>query len=444
MSLRLRVLSHAFREVHFLAGVFLAICGTVLALNAADTALDYRNALELKGALIAKDMVRADAESKKGTRFVARYRVALPDGQTLDAEEDLPRTDWEARALGSAHTVLYLPSSGKTLSNATGDRVAVAIMGAIGLVLLVSGSLLARTPARRLLERLRIAGSGAPAQAAVLDVFQTSTAVNRVILWQLRYRYRDATGAEHEGESELLRPEEAARWQPGAVAEILYDPQRPAGSVWLGRAPGEAQAPLPEIGARLGSGLRTLARWAVRLGLFFFALLAAGVAAELVPELKLAGAWIEARRDELLVATIGAALAGIFLLVGSVIVMLMEGGEPMDHTGVENQLRSMRDAQNLPYTSRLSAYRLFGKGAGASGHDEFRIADFRRALAGGAVLRDPVWRRRACAAAGAVLMFFGIFGVMIVVTPLALKLLLAAVVLYAALRTAWAFVRAQP
>ena len=315
-------------------------------------------------------------------------------------------------------------------------------MGAIGLVLLGGGFLLARAPARRLLERLRVARSGTPASATVLDVYQTSTAVNRVILWQLRYRYRSPGGIELEGESELLRPEEAAAWRAGAEGEILVDPDRPEASVWLGRAPGEAQTPSPGPATWLWSKLRTLLRWTVRLGLFFVALFAAAVAAELVPELKLADAWIEARRDELLIATIGAAVAGIFLLVGAVILMLMEGGEPMDHTGVENQLRSMRDAQNLPYASRVSVYRLFGRSAGASGHDQFKLAEFRRAIASGAALSDPVWRRRAGAAAGGLLVFLGVFGVMIVVTPLALKLLLAAVVLYGLLRLAWGFARA--
>ena len=260
MSLRRELVSRAFRDVHLLAGAFLAFCGTVLVLNAADMALDYRDALELKAALIAKDMVRADTESRKGTRFVARYRVLLPDGQTHEAEEDLPRADWEARAIGSEHTVLYLSSSGKTLPGAASDRAGVAIMGAIGLVLLGGGLLLARAPARRLLERLRVARSGTLASAIVLDVFQTSTAVNRVILWQLRYRYRSPGGTELEGESELLRPEEAAAWRAGAEGEILVDPDRPEASVWLGRAPGEAQAPSPGAATWFWSKLRTLLR----------------------------------------------------------------------------------------------------------------------------------------------------------------------------------------
>ena len=69
------------------------------------------------------------------------------------------------------------------------------------------------------------------------------------------------------------------------------------------------------------------------------------------------------------------------------------------------------------------------------------VAELVRALANGAVLRDPVWRRRACAALGALLMFLGVFGAMIVVVPLALKIVLAGVMLYCVVRVAWALKR---
>jgi hypothetical protein len=441
MGLRLELLARARRDVHLLAGVFLVFCGTVLAWTAADMALDYRSALELRGVVIAKERVRADAD-EKGTRFVARYRFALPGGETRDTEEDLPRQVWEARAIGSEHGILYLPAQGRALPTAGAEQAGAAIMGAIGLVLLVGGALLARSPARALLERLRLVGSGVRAAAVVADLYQTSTAVNRVILWRLRYRYRSPGGSEHEGESELLTPAEAGAWQVGSEGEILLDPERSASSVWLGRAPGAAGTASPAAGVRPGAALRKAGRWVLNLALFFAALFVAAVAAELVPELRSAEDWMQARRDELLMVTIGASLAGIFLLLGAVIVMLMQGGEPMDHTGVENQQRSMRDARALPYASRASTYRLFGKGAGASAHDAFSFAEAKRALASGTALRDPLWRRRACAAAGGLLIFLGVFGLMIVVTPLALKLLLAAVVLYALARVAWAALRA--
>lgn len=442
MSLRLELVSRAWRDVHLLAGAFLLFCGAVLSGTALDMALDYRSAIELRAVVIGKEMLRADAEKKQATRFMARYRVALPSGEAIETEEELPRPAWEARAIGSEQALLYLPAQGRALPSAGGERIGAAIMGAIGLVLLVGGALLARAPARRLRELVRLAGRGRAASAEVLDVFQTSMALNRVILWRLRYRYDDPSGTPHERDSELLRPAEAQAWPAGSVGAILYDPERPATSVWLGREPGTASAPWPELGDRLWAKLRTPGRWVLNLGLFFAALVAATVLAELVPGLKAVDAWIAARREELLIVTIAGSAGGIFLLVGAVIVMLMEGGEPMDHTAVENQSRAMRDARRLPYAWRASSYRLFGRGAGAAGHDQFSLMELKGAFASGALLRDPVWRRRGCAAAGGLLIFLGVFGLMIVVAPLALKLLLAAVVLYALARVAWAAVRA--
>lgn len=439
MSLRLGLLVRGCRDVQLLVGLFLVFCGTALGLSAADIALDYRRALELRGMVTAKELVRADAENP-ATRFVARYRLVLPEGETVETEEDLPREVWEARAIGSEHALLYLPAQRRTLRS--GELESALIMAVISLGLLIGGALAARAPARRLVARLHALQRGVPASASVVDVFQTSTAVNRVILWQLRYKYRDASGAEREGESELLWPAEAALWQPGALGAIVYDKARPESSVWLGHAPGEAPAPGPAARAWLGARLRAAARWGLNLALFFGALIVAAALAELVPELKALEIWMEARRGELLIATVGASVAGIFTLVGAVIAMLMERGAPMDHTAVENHQRTMREAQASPLVWRASTYRLFGRGAGFSAHDEFSLAELKRAIASGALLRETAWRRRACAALGALLIFLGLFGTLIVVTPLALKLVLTAVALYVVLMLAWGFVRA--
>lgn len=440
--MRLALVRRAFRDVQLIAGVFLVFCGGALALTAAGIALDYHRAIEVQGILTAKELVRADGEKNRATRFVARYRVALPGGGTHEAEEDLPREVWESRQVGATHPVLYLPSERRALKPGRGERESAAIMGLIGLGLLIGGTLAARRPAARLVARLQTIRRGVPADATVLDVWQTSTAVNRVILWQLRYKYRDASGAEHEAESELLWPTEAERWGAGASAAVLYDEAHPGNSVWLGRAPGEMPAPAPSLAALPLNAARAAWPWVRNLGLFFIALFAAAVIAELFPALKAFDAWIETRRGELLVLTLGASVGGIFTLVGAVIALLMARGEPMDRTGVENHLRSMRDAQNLPSAWRASSYRLFGRGSGVSGHDEFKLADFRRAIASGAVLHEPLWRRRAFAALGALLILLGISGTLIVVTPLALKLLLAAGVLYTLLMIGRGFVRA--
>ena len=66
----------------------------------------------------------------------------------------------------------------------------------------------------------------------------------------------------------------------------------------------------------------------------------------------------------------------------------------------------------------------------------------RAARSSGAILREGLWRTRLGVLCGAALMSFGIFGPAIVLSPLALKLLLAGVVFYAVVRTAWGFIRA--
>lgn len=439
---RLGFVTGALRDVVVAVGAVFLLAGTVLALTAALSALEYRDALELRGVVTGKELVRADREKNRSTRFVARHRVNLPGGETLEAEENLSRESWESRAVGDEHRVLYLPSKRKTLPTGSGEFIGNVIMGAIGTVFAVIGWLLLLGPVQKLIARVRLLDRGVQATATVADVVQTSTSVNRVILWQLRYRYRDAGGTQHEAASDLLMPEEAAEWQAGATGPILYDPQQPGSSAWLGRHAAPPDPAAPGLAARAWSKAKALARWIVNLVLFFAALFAAAAIGELFPVLKELEAWMGEERMSLLFATGGAAALGVFLLVGAVVSMLVEGGEPMDHTDIENQQRSMRDAATAPRVWRMSTYHLFGTGAGASGDDEFSLTELKRAIASGAVLRDPIWRRRACAACGGMLMFLGLLGSFIVISPLALKLVLAAVVFYVLARFAWGWVRA--
>jgi hypothetical protein len=349
----------------------------------------------------------------------------------------------DVRLIAGVFLVVCGAVLGLTAAGLAAEQERAIVTALVALGLLIGGTFAARPPAARLVARLRTVRRGVPANATVVQVWQTSTAVNRVNLWQLRYTYRDTSGAEHEAESEPLWPPEARRWQAGAVAAVLYDPALPRNSVWLGRAPGEAAAPAPSLAALPARTLRAAWPWARNLTLFFLALFFAGVIGELVPQLKALDAWIEARRGELLAVAIVTSLAGIVTLVGAVLALIMARGESMDRAGVENQMRAMRDAQNLPHAWRASSYRVFGWSRGASAHDEFPLADFKRALARGAVLTEPVWRRRAFAALGALLILLGVPGTLIVVSPLALKLLLAAVVLGVLLMLAWGFLRVE-
>jgi hypothetical protein len=188
--------------------------------------------------------------------------------------------------------------------------------------------------------------------------------------------------------------------------------------------------------------MKNFLRIAVRVAMVLLLVFCAAVVVELVPALQTLDRWMLAN-GPMLVAIMGSVAGlGVFLLLGSVVSMLMEGGTPMDHAGIENHQRSMRDSLAGPRAWRASSYRLFGHGAGSQGHDEFSFAQLKAAVASGAVLRIPVWRRRLCAISGGMLIVFGVFGVAIVFSPMPLKLLLFAAVIYALARVFWGLVRA--
>lgn len=77
--------------------------------------------------------------------------------------------------------------------------------------------------------------NGATTRATVLGAEPTSTSVNGRYLWRVNYQYQDQSGQTYRGASSLLSQEEALTWQPGALAVIRYDPDRPSTSIWLGR-----------------------------------------------------------------------------------------------------------------------------------------------------------------------------------------------------------------
>lgn len=137
---------------------------------------------------------------------------------------------------------------------------------------------------------------------------------------------------------------------------------------------------------------------ALRNAVYFLgALVVAAVVVEIFPALRELEAWMEDREDTLLWITMPICIAGVLLLAGRM------GWHAVKHPN--------------------------------AGPLVFRIGDLKR---------STTERRRFpwLAAWGAALIFVGVLGTLIVVTPIALKLLLAAVALYAVVRTGWAVFRA--
>jgi hypothetical protein len=82
------------------------------------------------------------------------------------------------------------------------------------------------------------------------------------------------------------------------------------------------------------------------------------------------------------------------------------------------------------------------RGRGRVRDDRFSFSELKSALSSGAVVRVPLWRRRLCAIVGATLLVLGVFGVVIVLAPMPVKLIAAAALGYALTRSVWAFLTA--
>jgi hypothetical protein len=88
---------------------------------------------------------------------------------------------------------------------------------------------------RRALRLISAYRSGVVAAGEVLEIVDSGVRINRVPMVRMRFRFRDAKGVSHEGETGPLYPEEAAALQPGARGAVRYDACAPDASVWVGR-----------------------------------------------------------------------------------------------------------------------------------------------------------------------------------------------------------------
>lgn len=90
------------------------------------------------------------------------------------------------------------------------------------------------------------------------------------------------------------------------------------------------------------------------------------------------------------------------------------------------------------------ARRFAGLRITAGFHDEAPIWEIKKSFQQGIWWSKPRWRRFTLMGAGAFLLLYGLFGLFIVVSPPGVKLLAAVALVYATVRTAWAFYRAEP
>jgi hypothetical protein len=179
-------------------------------------------------------------------------------------------------------------------------------------------------------------------------------------------------------------------------------------------------------------------RSTLRIGLAVIGIIALSEASKHLTVLQMAEHALTRNRNVLLAFTIPVAALGFMLFLGGLMLMLYDKGKPMSHSEVEEQYRITRNMRAAPYVARWSTYRIFGKAEGRQLYEELPLRDFKLAWQSGAWRHDTAWMERFVVFGGAVMAILGGLATAAVAGPIALSLVCAAFLIYAAVRLLWA------
>ena len=194
--------------------------------------------VQAQGMVVRKSLERATREGNLRTKYLVSYRFSSADGLTVEQTGEVSVDEWERLDEGIPFTVTYLPSDPHTARTDAGSEWWEPLaLGAFGSLFAFIGIFIGQSDLRRVLLILRLSRNGFTAEGTVTKVWASGTSINRVPQWQLSYEFRDHIGRMHQGESDLLSPDEAVAWEPGKKGAVRFDRERPQDSVWIGRAP---------------------------------------------------------------------------------------------------------------------------------------------------------------------------------------------------------------
>lgn len=397
----------------------------------------------IEAVVLSKSVKRASREGNSSTKYEIVYRFTTDDGRMAEGVDAVSVEEWEKLDPGSPFRITYLPGAPESSrAEGSGGLGSPLLMTGLGSLLsLVGGALFVRTVTPIWRER-RLLREGLTAQGTVLaiEIEPGNVAVNGVRQWRVRYRYDDRFGRAHEGTSGSLSAEEACAVAVGDALTVRFDRHHPEESVWdraqMPVRKGEATEP-PER-KRPPSLLRRLGGFAVMLGLYLVAV----VIGESVPALKDLEHLMARHQVSLLAVTIGMTVVGFVLFMGGILYRIFGGaGEPMTRAEVEDLSRSVH-MEARPVAARVSRYRFRGRSAGSSFSEKFTVREAKDAWSQRAWCESPRWRSNFVVMVGVALFLPGLFGIVIVIGPIGIKLLFGAALVYAAVGITAAFVRA--
>jgi hypothetical protein len=425
------------RTFFLLFGAVFVCAGTSLLYGGIDATIRERTYQKkgevVEAVVVSKAIRRASREGNTSTRYEITYRFTTAEG-AVEGVAAVPVEEWEALERGSRLPITYVPGTpGSSRAKGAGGMTdALVMIGAGALAALFGGVVFARSALGIWRER-RLLREGLTAHGTVLAIEPSNVAVNRVRQWQVRYRYHDHVGRPHDGASEPLSPDDARAVAVGDALTVRFDRDHPEQSAWdRGRMPG-AVTPRERLIA--------LAKRLAGLVGMLLAFMVVMVLGEAIPALKDLEQVIASHEVPLLATTIGLAVVGFVLFMGSVVVRIFGGAaEPMTASEVEDLSRSGMEAR--PVFGRVTRYRFRGRSAGSSFSEKFSLREAKEAWRRRAWRTSPRWRSNFVVALGVMLLTIGLFGTFIVIGPNGIKLLCAAALVYAAVRAVVGVVRA--
>jgi hypothetical protein len=386
--------------VFFVGGLFAAGHGVRVAAREHG----YRQRGEIVHATVTAKALRP-ATRERGTSYDIAFRFIDTDGRPLEGRLPVDAAAWEALGAGSPIAVEYVPGDPQSirLAGHPGSADVLILLG-LGLAFGALGGGLVFWHGRHLARDWRIMQHGVSASATVIGTAPTSIRINRQAQWVVNYRYTDPVGRPHEGQSFYMPPEAARGWEPGATVGIRFDREHPERSVWMEeRGPaGQRHASGAAPAESSGRFRRLAARYGFVASLVVGGLILA-VAAEMVPVLRDAAAFIDRHWRGLFTITAGATGLGFALFMGGIVHLALTSGRGE----VETSFGPIKAAW------RQRAWR-----------------------------DDARWRYTFLIIGGACLMGFGLFSSIGLLTESFVRYVLWLALAYAVVRTAWGLYQA--
>jgi hypothetical protein len=231
--------SFARHSLRLWAGGIMLWCGVVFAwIGGAGMQSErrYRDAARVARAeVVAKSL--HPATSNTSTRYEILYRVALPDGATVERAATVDVVEWERLEQGASLDAQYLPGDHESVRLAREPHIAGnAAMAALGGVLASMGAVLLTLGARDVRRKTRLYRQGTPAVATVVAIEETNVRINRKPQWRIRFRYADRVGQERQGVSGYMAAAHAHAWKRGDIGVVRFDPAHPEHVLWIGQS----------------------------------------------------------------------------------------------------------------------------------------------------------------------------------------------------------------